>query len=173
MERAAVPSMIREEKLRHWIEAYSGALMKTCYVYLTDRALAEDAVQDTFLKAWKHMDELDKRGIENEKAWLLRIAIHVCIDYRRSAWFRHTDRHQDGGELALRIPAETQEHTLTLDLCRLPDKYKQVVLLYYYQGLTLEEAASVLGITKSSVHRRLQKAQALLKEHWLGGEDRA
>lgn len=169
MERAEVPSMIREERLRGWIEAYSNALMKTCYVYLTDRSLAEDAVQETFLKAWKHMEDYERKKIENDKAWLLRIAVHTCIDVRRSAWFRHTDRRQDIEALRT-VSAEEEDRSLTIDLCALPAKYRQVLLLYYYHGLTLVEMAETLGITKSSAHRRLKKAQELFKDR-LGGEE--
>ena len=47
MERAEVPSMIREQKFSRWIEEYSDSIMRTCYLYLSDQGQAEDATQDT------------------------------------------------------------------------------------------------------------------------------
>ena len=73
MERAAVPSMIREQRLNQWIENYSDSILRTCCLYLSDQTQAEDATQDTWIKAWKHMDDFERKGITNEKAWLLRI----------------------------------------------------------------------------------------------------
>ncbi len=51
MDRAEVPGMNREERLRRWIDAYSDTILKTCYLYLSDQGQAEDATQDTWIKA--------------------------------------------------------------------------------------------------------------------------
>lgn len=172
MERAAQPGSIREERLRGWIGQYAGAVKKTCFGCLGDAALSEDAMQDTFFKAWKGMEAFEKKGIENEKAWLLRIAVNVCRDYRRSAWFRHEERRADPEPLLARQAApEKQESRLGDEILRLPQKYRQPLLLYYFQGLTLEETARALHVTKSSVHRRLQKARDMLRDYLPGGEE--
>ena len=85
MDRAEVPSMSREQRLSEWIEDYSDTILRTCYLYLSDHSQAEDATQDTWIKAWKHMEDFERKKIVNEKAWLLRIAINTCKDYRRTA----------------------------------------------------------------------------------------
>ena len=79
MDCAVVPGMNREERLNQWIETYSDAILRTCFLYLSDQAQAEDALQDTWIKAWKHMSEYENQGIQNEKAWLMRIAINTTI----------------------------------------------------------------------------------------------
>ena len=171
MDRAEVPSMNREQKLSEWIEAYSDTILKTCYLYLSDRGQAEDATQDTWIKAWKHMDVFEHKSISNEKAWLLRVAINICKDYRRTAWFRHIDRKQSLEELPPQmLAAEPKDRTLTLLVMELPDRYKQVILLYYFQGLTMQETADALGSSQATVYRRLKKAEALLKTSLTGGE---
>ena len=156
MERAAVPSMIREQRLNQWIEDYSDSILRTCFLYLSDQTQAEDATQDTWIKAWKHMDDFERKGIANDKAWLLRIAINTCKDYRRTAWFRHVDRSEALDEL----PPQ---------LIDLPDRYKQVILLHFFQGLTMQETANALSTSQSTVHRRLKKAEELLKGSLTGG----
>lgn len=171
MERAEVPSMNREERLSRWIDDYSDAILRTCFLYLSDQTQAEDALQDTWIKAWRHMGEYERKGILNDKAWLMRIAINTCKDYRRTAWFRHIDNRKALDELPPRLlQAEQEDHTLSLMVMELPDRYKQVVLLHYFQGLTQRETAEALGLTPSAVLRRLRSAEALLKQSLTGGE---
>ena len=142
----------------------------TVMLYLSDHGQAEDATQDTWIKAWKHMDDFEKKNIANEKAWLLRIAINTCKDYRRTAWFRHIDRSKALDELPPRlVAAEPEDRTLTLTVMDLPDRYKQVILLYYFQGLTMQETADALDVSQATVHRRLEKAEELLKGSLTGG----
>ena len=170
MERAEVPSMIREQRLSRWIEDYSDSIMRTCYLYLSDQSQAEDATQDTWIKAWKHMDDFERKKIVNEKAWLLRIAINTCKDYRRSAWFRHVDQSKVLDELPPQLVAvELEDRTLTLMVMDLPDRYKQVILLHFFQGLTMQETAEVIGASQTTVQRRLKKAEELLKVSLTGG----
>lgn len=162
--------MIREQRLGRWIEEYTDSILRTCYLYLSDQGQAEDATQDTWIKAWKHMSDFERQGIANEKAWLLRIAINTCKDYRRSSWFRHIDRKQALDELPPRlVSVEPEDHSLTLMVMDLPDRLKQVILLYYYQGLTMLETAEALGASQSAVQRRLKKAEELLKVSLEGG----
>ena len=170
MEHAAVPGMIREQRLNEWIEAYSDPILRTCFLYLSDRGQAEDALQDTWIKAWKHMDEYEKNNIANDKAWLLRIAVNTCKDYRRSAWFRHIDRSKALDELPPQLAAaEPEDRSLTLTVMELPDRYKQVILLYFFQGLTMQETADALGTSQATVSRRKKKKKELLKGSLTGG----
>ena len=156
------------------MEQYEESLLRMCFACLNDAALAEDAVQETFLKAYRALDRF--RGDAEEKTWLLRIAINTCRDLRRSAWFRHVDRKVtlDG----LGEPASAQEwsewdDTLTRAVMGLRPKYREAVLLCCYQGLTGQEAASVLKISRSAVMNRLRQAKAILRkelEVWYHGE---
>ena len=170
MEHAAVPGMIREQRLNRWIEEYSDSVLRTCFLYLSDQHQAEDATQDTWIKAWKHMDDYEQKRIASDKAWLLRIAINTCKDYRRSAWFRHIDRSKALDELPPSLAAtEPEDRSLTLAVMGLPDRFKQIILLYYFQGLTMQETADLIGASQSTVQRRLKKAEEILKESLTGG----
>ena len=172
MEQAAVPSAVREQRLEQWIQAYSDDVLRTCFLYLTDRQLAQDALQDTFLKAWRAMAQFERGQISSEKAWLLRIAINVSKDYRRGKWFRHVDLSHELDALPPRlVSVEMEDRALTMDVCNLPDRLKQVILLYYYQNLTLQETADALGIPKGTAYKRLKKAEETLRLGLIGGED--
>lgn len=63
------------------------------------------------------------------------------------------------------------DRSLSLAVMELPDRYKQVVLLYYFQGMTQRETAAALGLSPAAVLRRLRSAEALLKEALTGGEE--
>jgi RNA polymerase sigma-70 factor, ECF subfamily len=156
---AAVPS---EVQLEAWLTEYGDAVLRTCCLYLADRALAEDALQDTFIKVWRNMDR--RRNESSAKTWILRIAINTCKDYKRTAWLKHVDRFKTVEDL-FPASADTMEESraLFLDVMRLPAKYKQAVLLYHFHNLTMAEAASVLAVSRSTVQNRLRKAYALLR----------
>ena len=164
MEDAAARERAKEQRLTAWIERYSQAILRACFVYLASRQEAEDAMQDTFLKAWKAMDSFDSARGAGEKAWLMRIAVNVCHDYHRSRWFRHVDLRRALEDLPGRyVRLEPQEESLLMDVMRLPEKLKQVILLYYYQDMTMKEAAEALGVAPSTVYQRLKKAEQTLR----------
>ena len=159
-----------------WIESamirWESSLLRTCYAYLGDLSLAEDALQETFLKAWKHFDGF--RGDANEKTWLMRIAINTCKDIRRSAWFRHTDSSAALDSLPEgSVPFTARDDSLVLAIMKLKPKLKEVVLLRWYQQLSGDETAQVLGISRSTVYTRLEKARRQLQrelEDWYHAE---
>ena len=79
-----------EERIRQMIQTYEKDLLRLCRVYVKDAATAEDAVQETFVKAYRSLNRF--RGESCEKTWLIRIAINVCRDIQRTAWFRNLGR---------------------------------------------------------------------------------
>lgn len=161
----------REQRLRDWAARYSDAILRMCFLYLSDRDQAEDALQDTLIKAWRHMGDFERKGVENERAWLMKIAMNTCKDYRRTAWFRHVDHRQALEDLPPRLTCvEPEDTSLTCAVMDLPDKFKQVVLLYYFQGLTQRETAGVLGLSVAQVIRRLRAAETRLRQVLTGGE---
>lgn len=149
----------KDERLSEWLSAYGDLINRTCVLILGDSMLAEDAAQETFIRAWKSMDKF--KGDASPRTWLTRIAINVCRNVRRTAWFRRIDRRIAPEELPLSSPAE--DRTLLLTVHQLPEKYKQVIILRYYHGLSLDETARVLGISRSAAHHRLQKALKQLR----------
>lgn len=155
--------MDRDRWLEQAMEQWEVPLLRTCYLLVKDVALAEDAVQDTFVKAWQAHDHF--RGEASEKSWLMRIAVNTCRDLRRGKWFRHVDRQvrmEDLPEPA--EPFQWKDDTVTRAILALPDGLRQVVTLRYYQGFTAQEVAEILKLSRRTVHYRLEKAERLLKE---------
>ena len=155
----------QEYALTSMIDQYQIPLLQMCFMYLHDKALAEDAVQETFLKAYKAMSTF--HGACSEKTWLMRIAINTCRDMKRSTWFRYIDRHMTPEDIAPAPAPQVEDfdaEELAQAIVKLPDKYKTVVLLYYYQDMTMREIADALGIAVSSVSGRLKQACAKLRK---------
>lgn len=154
---------LREAWLERAMEQYEESLLRMCFVYLGDAQLAEDAVQETFLKAYRSLSGF--RGEASEKTWLLRIAINTCKDVRRGAWFRHVDRNVALDQLREpSAPDAAFDDSLTRAVMALKPRYRAAVLLCYYKGLTGKEAAQALGVSRATVMNRLRKAKEQIKK---------
>ena len=88
-----------ERRLEDWMRTYGTAILRTCFVILSDAREAEDAMQDTFLRAWRAMDTFEQRNGASVKTWLMRIAVNTCKDYRRTQWLRHRNQTSPIDEL--------------------------------------------------------------------------
>ncbi|MGN0995684.1 MAG: sigma-70 family RNA polymerase sigma factor [Candidatus Ventricola sp.] len=156
---------VREDALIRLMEDYGDSVKRMCCVYLRDLGVAEDAAQDTFLKAYEHIDQILSGDIRNEKAWLMRIAINTCRDTLRSSWMRHIDRRKAIEELPLGVDSPHEEHLmLTQAVMALPPKLREIVLLHHYQDMTLRSCAKALGISAATATRRLQQAHRRLQK---------
>ena len=150
----------RETVLSRWYDAYGTDVLRLCCFYLGSRADAEDATQETFLKAWKHMDRFQGRNQCTPKTWLMKIACNTCRDHLRRAFRKHEVPKSD---LSAYIQADSDDRELILDVMNLPEKYRAVILLFYLQSMTVRETALALHISPSTVSRRLEKAKGLLR----------
>ena len=150
-------------ELERLMDQYGSSLLRMCALYLKDADLAQDAVQETFIRAYRHLN--DYRGESSEKTWLTTIAMNVSRDMLRTAWFRHQSRSTDIDTLPEQ-PAvfEFPDNTVLTEVMRLPAKYREVILLRYYEGLKLKEVASALGLSDGRVRSRLNKANELLRD---------
>lgn len=164
MSKGKMPTLSpqKEQTLERMVCQYQTSLLRTCYLYLGDRALAEDAVQETFLRAYLHLD--DFHGACSEKTWLMKIAVNCCRDMRRTNWFRHIDRRVTPEMLPeTSASSDPLGQDLIVAVMNLPPKLRETVLLYYYQDMDTGEIAKALGIARSSVSDRLLRARRKLR----------
>ena len=144
---------------------------RVCYTYLKNPADTEDAVADTFVKMIKAAPAFE--GEEHEKAWLLRTAANVCKDFLKHWWRRNA--YEIGVEdLANYSDTLDTENSFEGDslleaVCGLPEKYKAVIHLYYYEGYTSVQIAGVLRKPQSTIRSYLSEARAILRTK-LGGD---
>lgn len=151
-----------DEAFTRMVAQYQTAIRRMCLIHLRDRSAAEDAVQETFLKAYTHMETF--RSESTERTWLMSIAINTCRDMNRSAWFRHTEKRVTPEDVDVSVPPQEEDAlALAEAIRRLPARHREVILLYYYQDMTLQEVADTLRTAPSTVSKRLKQARGKLR----------
>ena len=152
----------KETRIERMVTLYQLPLLRLCIMYLHDEEQAKDAVQETFIKAYRNLDSF--RNDASEKTWLTRIAINTCKNMYRSAWFRHMDRSMTLDMIAERpAPADEHDDELTTAIMNLPVKLREAALICWLQGMTYDEAADMLGISRQAVGSRLNRARRKLR----------
>ena len=173
MELCQVPGKEREADISLLVECHGDTLLRFCFLYLNDLQLAEDAVQETYLKA--HRAYHTFRGESSELTWLTAIALNCCRSLTRSAWFWHENRAVDLETLPqASVPFDPADDTVITEVMKLPRKYREVILLHYYQGLKLREIAGIMSLPEATLSTRLKRARATLKqtlERWYFDEE--
>lgn len=154
----------QELRLCEWMDKYRNTLLRVCVMYLSDWSLAEDAVQETFIKAWRSMDKFEGRNGCSERTWLISIAINTCKSYMRTRWYRDVDL------MGTMQGVSSQADDMTIRDCdaitsiaRLPYKYRTVVMLYFYRHMTQREISEALGVSRALVSYRLNKALNMIR----------
>lgn len=121
---------------------------------------AEDVVQDTFVQYYT-----TKREFESEqhiRAWLIRVAVNKAKNVTRTFWRRNKVSIEDYMET---LTFETPEAgNLFETVMRLPEKYRIVIHLYYYEDYAVNEIADILKLSVSNVKIRLSRGRSMLKE---------
>ena len=142
------------------VSLYYPEILRYCRWHTPDQATAEDAAQETFLKAVRHFDRYVHKG--RFKAFLYQITANTCVDMWRKKKpealpeeLVYTEREFDRAE---------QEADLARLVERLPEKQREIVLLRFAQDLTLRESADVLGLPLRTVQSRLRAALKYLKK---------
>lgn len=141
-------------------------IQRLCYLYLGDAAASEDAMQETFLKAYEKYPLF--RGNSDIKTWLTRIAINTCKDMQRRDAGKNVfpaAEVLENTQHTTDVPENTIEKLLVSEaIHRLPRELREVVILFYYQELTTRTISTVLHIPRTTVEFRLKKARGELKK---------
>lgn len=152
-----------DELLSKLIAEYGDSILRMCYLYLKDYHLAEDVVQETFIQVYSHYDSFRRQC--SVKTWIIQIAINLCKNQMRTKWFslRRTDEFPVLS-CTENYDSMLEHERLITEIGRLKPDYREVILLFYYQELTVKEIASLLGKKESTVKQRLKRARAHLKQ---------
>ena len=134
---------------------YADAILRLSYTYLKNTQDAQDVCQTVFVKLLA----------EHERAYILRMAANACKDLLKSPWRKRTCAL----EACMEVPAPVAEDGSVLAAVNeLPAHYRAVIYLFYYEGYDAREIGQILGIPTATVHTRLARGRAKLKE-LLGG----
>lgn len=158
----AIDTAWAENRISIMMKAYGQSILHTCFLILKDAHAAEDATQETFLKAYRALPSF--REDASEHTWLMRIAVNTCRDYLRSAWLRRVDRRIPLEDLPITDPdSEPFDDTVTQAILSLPKKLREVIVVYYYSGFTMEQTAQALALSRRTVRYRVEQAKNILK----------
>ena len=150
------------EEVSRLVETYSSMLLRLACTRLENPADAEDVVQEVFLKLLTAHPVF--RDAEHEKAWLIRTTIHTSVNLLRSAWRRHVRPLPDGYDAPdLSFSDDGRLSELRKALMRLPEKQRIVIHLYYYEQLSTEEIAELLGEKGATVRSRMKRGRERLR----------
>ena len=139
-------------------ERHVNMLHRVCYSYIKNSTETEDVVADVFIKLLEKCPKFDND--EHEKAWLLRTAINLCKD-RIKHWWRKRANIDDYQHLE--SSHEFMDDNILKAVMALPDRYKAVVYLYYYEGYPSPEIAKILKKPQSTILNHLSEARKILK----------
>ncbi|CAM3911359.1 sigma-70 family RNA polymerase sigma factor [Cohnella lubricantis] len=158
-----------EAALRALMERYGNVLMRTAYLLVKDKQTAEEAVMDTFIQAYRKIGQLQHP--DRLESWLLRIAVNQCrMRTRTWSWSRilplaHVERmveEEEPGPEELLIGTWRNEK-LSEALLELDYKYREAIVLFYYNGLNVAEIAAQTSSNENTVKARLARGRAQLK----------
>ena len=151
------------------IEDYGQDVLKIAYLYVKDQQLAEDIFQEVFYKVMKNYHKFEH--LSSEKTWLIRITINTCKDLLRTSWLRRVttfgtleEQNQTQHEQPFDMTQSESNNELYEMIMKLPQRYKEVILLFYYEDFSYDEMAKILNIPKGTVQSRLARGREKLKK---------
>ena len=151
------------------IEDYGQDVLKIAYLYVKDQQLAEDIFQEVFYKVMKNYHKFEH--LSSEKTWLIRITINTCKDLLRTSWLRRVttfgtleEQNQTQYEQPFDMTQSESNNELYEMIMKLPQRYKEVILLFYYEDFSYDEMAKILNIPKGTVQSRLARGREKLKK---------
>ncbi len=147
------------------VDQYSALMLRTATMIVADRDIAEDVVQDALIQAWNHLPDLREAGAL--RPWLMRIVVNQCISFKRRLARTTAFVRQALSEQEIDLTAQIADHhkgrlerdwDLAHAIENLPTKQRVVIVLHYYNGMTLPEMAQVLQTSENTLKKRIQAA---------------
>lgn len=157
--------MKNNEQAERLLKDYGNSILRLAYTYLHNMSDAEEVLQDTLVQFLKTAPTLESR--EHEKAWLFRVAANLSKNRLKYNAFRRTD------ELSEELTAEAREDlSFVWDAVKtLPEKYREVIHLFYYAGFSTAEISRILRRKEATVRSELARGREKLKAVLKGAYD--
>lgn len=152
--------MRSEQEVNRAIELYSNTIRRLCMIHSKNYADTEDIFQTVFLKYV--LSSVSFESEEHEKAWFIRVTINACKDLLKSFFRNHTVSLDEIINQPADLPDDNRE--VFEAVLSLPQKYRQVVYLHYYEGYTAVEIGEILGKNVNTVYTLLTRSRQLLRK---------
>jgi RNA polymerase sigma-70 factor (ECF subfamily) len=142
------------------VDKFADVVFRSALSFCGNKSDAEDITQNAFIKLLK--SNVDFENDDHIRKWLIRVTANESKSLWRSFWSKKVISFQDLDYEPAYI--ESDKNEVFTEVMKLPEKYRTVLHLYYYEGYQCGEIASVLGISESNVQTRLMRARNMLKE---------
>lgn len=153
-----------ENDIEQVINTYSDMIYRLAHANMKSSSNADDIYQEVFLRYIKSLKKgLTFESEEHRKAWFIKVTINCCKSMKTSAWFRRTVPLEEN--LSESYDREIDEKIDFHEaLMQIPQKYRSVIHLFYYEQLSIEQISTILDVKPSTVRTQLVRARALLKD---------
>ena len=158
-----------EERAEYLVAHYADLLVRIGKTWLGDLDDAKDVCQTVLIKLLE--DPRDFPDQVQERAWVVRLAVNECKNWRKTAWFRRRVPLDESLRLAAEDP-EPEDGSLLAQVQALPAMYREVIFLRYYEGYEVKEIAALLGRSPALVSTHLKRGKEKLR-NMLGGTEYA
>ncbi|WP_066051145.1 sigma-70 family RNA polymerase sigma factor [Robertmurraya korlensis] len=170
-EATVLSHLNSQEKLAWLMKEYGNDIIRIAYTYLKQEQLAEDVAQEVFIKCYEKLDTF--RNESSYKTWLIKITVNKCKDVLRSWSYRNllvTDFIRENLISYSKEPKEIDDkkELVSSKVIELPVKLREVIILYYFQELTIEEISELLEVHSTTVRTRMHRGRLKLKEMFKG-----
>lgn len=167
---AIVPMKSNEVLLNELIDQYGDELKRVAFLYVNDLNQCEDIIQEVFISCYQNLNKFKKES--SYKTWLYRITINKCKDHLKRWSFRNIVYRpvmQTVSRASTESPQSIYEKSLESNeiinsLSKVPAKYKEVLILYYYQEMSLKEISEITHTKLNTVKSRLNRGRKVLRE---------
>ncbi len=150
------------------ISKYSDMVYRVAFSRTQNEEDARDITQDVFLKYLKYVRAGNTfREEEHRKAWLLKVAVNTGNTFVKTAWFRHRADFIEAADQTQNMEEPSPVYDAVMAL---PEKYRVVIHLFYYEELSIKEIGNVMHLSETAVKTRLHRAREILKETLKGAE---
>ena len=156
--------MRSEDEINRVIEEYADLVRRLCMLHLKSVQDSEDIFQEVFIKYAYCSKEFESK--EHEKAWIIRVTVNACKDLLKSFFRNNTVSLEN---VIIESREKGYEYNEVLEqVLRLPNKYKDVVFLFYYEGYTAVDIANILNKNVNTIYTLLSRARNILGEKLRG-----
>lgn len=152
---------VSEKDFKIKYDLYKDTIYRIAYTYVHNHQDSEDVLQEVFIKYLNSNDLFE--SLDNEKYWLIRVTTNICKNKVTSFWNKKIIINENVIDVA-QNKDETEKARIYSILTNLPNKYKEPLVLYYYEDFKIDEIAKILKKTTSCIKKRLERGRQMIKK---------
>lgn len=151
--------MLTKEDFARAVNEHKDTVFRVAFSYMKNREDADDITQTVFLKLYRNNPEFENgTHLHN---WLIRVTVNECKSIFRAPWRRIENIEDYANQLAMPSPKHSELFATVMDM---PEKYRTILYLFYYEEYSTDEIAALLGIPAATVRTRLARGRKKLRE---------